>query len=127
MSRPLAALLVSFVAGIGIFATIYLSPLFLGRVRGFSAQEIGWTVFSTGVFQLLAIPVYTYCARRVDLRWLLMIGLGCFAVGIWSFTPITHEWGWRELLLPFGALPDPGYRSNGRPVRRDAARRGAPA
>ena len=27
----------SFVTGIGIFATIYLTPLFLGRVRGFSA------------------------------------------------------------------------------------------
>lgn len=90
----------SFVTGVGIFATIYLSPLFLGRVRGYSAQEIGWTIFSTGIFQLLAIPVYTYCAKRVDLRWLLMIGLGCFAIGIWSFTPITHDWGWRELLLP---------------------------
>jgi DHA2 family multidrug resistance protein len=90
----------SFITGVGIFATIYLSPLFLGRVRGFSAQEIGWTIFSTGIFQLLAIPVYTYCAKRVDLRWLLMVGLGCFAIGIWSFTPITHDWGWRELLLP---------------------------
>jgi MFS transporter, DHA2 family, multidrug resistance protein len=90
----------SFVAGVGIFSTIYLSPLFLGRVRGFSAQEIGWTVFSTGVFQLMAIPVYTYCAKRVDLRWLLMAGLACFAFGIWNFTPITHDWGWRELLLP---------------------------
>jgi DHA2 family multidrug resistance protein len=92
--------LFSFVAGIGIFSTIYLSPLFLGRVRGFSAQEIGWTVFSTGVFQLLAIPVYTYCAKRIDLRWLLMAGMACFAVGIWNFTPITHDWGWREFLLP---------------------------
>jgi DHA2 family multidrug resistance protein len=36
----------------------------------------------------------------VDLRWLLMAGLACFAIGVWSFTPITHEWGWRELLLP---------------------------
>jgi len=36
---------------------IYLTPLFLGRVRGFSAQEIGFAVFSTGVFQVLAIPV----------------------------------------------------------------------
>jgi DHA2 family multidrug resistance protein len=90
----------SFVTGVGIFATVYLSPLFLGRVRGFSAQEIGWTVFSTGVFQLMAIPVYTYCAKRVDLRWLLMAGLVCFGIGMWSFTPITHEWGWRELLLP---------------------------
>src|SRR5262249_58780988 len=29
-----------------------------------------------------------------------MVGLGTFAVGIWNFTPITHDWGWRELLLP---------------------------
>src|SRR5271168_2690492 len=31
----------SFVSGIGIFATIYLTPLFLANVRGFSAQQIG--------------------------------------------------------------------------------------
>jgi MFS transporter, DHA2 family, multidrug resistance protein len=90
----------SFVAGIGIFSIIYLSPLFLGRVRGFSAQEIGWTVFSTGLFQLLAIPFYAFCARRIDLRWLLMFGMACFALGIWNFTPITHDWGWREFLFP---------------------------
>jgi hypothetical protein len=35
----------SFVTGIGIFGTIYLTPLFLGRVRGFSVQEIGPAVF----------------------------------------------------------------------------------
>jgi DHA2 family multidrug resistance protein len=90
----------SFVAGVGIFSIIYLSPLFLGRVRGFSAQEIGWTVFSTGIFQLMAIPVYAFCARRIDLRWLLMFGMACFAVGIWYFTPITHDWGSREFLFP---------------------------
>ena len=90
----------SFVTGIGIFATIYLTPLFLARVRGFSALDIGLAVFSTGVFQVCAIPFYTYLARRIDLRWLMMFGLACFAVGMWHFTPITHEWGWEELLLP---------------------------
>ena len=53
----------SFVTGIGIFATIYLTPLFLGRVRGFSALQIGEAVFSTGVFQILAIPVYTFARQ----------------------------------------------------------------
>src|SRR6266436_3818620 len=90
----------SFVTGIGIFATIYLTPLFLGRVRGFSALEIGLAVFSTGVFQVLAILIYTFCTRYIDLRWLMMVGLACFALGMWNFTPITHDWGWRELLLP---------------------------
>ncbi len=90
----------SFVAGIGIFATIYLTPLFLGRVRDFSALQIGLAVLSTGLFQLAAIPVYTILARRVDLRWLMMFGFACFTLSLWSFAPITHDWGWRELLLP---------------------------
>lgn len=90
----------SFVTGIGIFATIYLTPLFLGRVRGFSALDIGLAVFSTGVFQVLSIPVYAFFANRVDLRWLLMFGLSCFAVSLWNFAPITHDWGAEQLLLP---------------------------
>jgi DHA2 family multidrug resistance protein len=90
----------SFVTGIGIFATIYLTPLFLGRVRGFSALQIGLAVFSTGIFQILAIPLYAIVARRIDLRWLMMFGLACFALSMWCFTPITSDWGWRELLLP---------------------------
>jgi MFS transporter, DHA2 family, multidrug resistance protein len=90
----------SFITGVGIFATIYLTPLFLGRVRGFSALQIGLAVFSTGIFQIMAIPVYTWFARKVDLRWLMLFGLACFTFSMWNFTPITHDWGWRELLVP---------------------------
>jgi DHA2 family multidrug resistance protein len=90
----------SFTIGIGIFATIYLTPLFLARVRGFSALEIGEAVFTTGLFQVCAIPFYSMVARHIDLRWLMMFGMACFAISMWNFTPITHDWGWRELLLP---------------------------
>jgi len=90
----------SFVSGIAIFATIYLTPVFLGRVRGFSALQIGYAVFSTGLFQVSAIPIYAIVAKRVDLRWLMMFGFGCFASSMWLFAPITHDWGWRELLWP---------------------------
>lgn len=92
--------LFSFITGIGIFATIYLTPLFLGRVRGFSALEIGLAVFSTGVFQILSIPLYSYLANRVDLRWLMMAGLAMFALSMWNFAPITHDWGAQQLMLP---------------------------
>ena len=92
--------LFSFVTGIGIFATIYLTPLFLGRVRGYGSLDIGLAVFSTGIFQLLAIPVYALLANRIDLRWILMLGLALFALSMWDFSPITHDWGAKELLLP---------------------------
>ncbi|KPA90286.1 drug resistance transporter, EmrB/QacA subfamily [Pseudomonas asplenii] len=92
--------LFSFITGIGIFATIYLTPLFLGRVRGYGALDIGIAVFSTGIFQLLAIPVYAFLASRIDLRWILMLGLALFGLSMWNFAPITHDWGGKELLLP---------------------------
>lgn len=92
--------LFSFITGVGIFATIYLTPIFLGRVEGYSALQIGEAVFSTGVFQILTIPVYAFLAQRFDLRWILMAGLALFAISMWDFTPITHDWGPHQLLLP---------------------------
>lgn len=90
----------SFVTGVGMFATIYLTPLFLGRVRGFSALDIGVAVFSTGVFQIMSIPFYAMVANRVDLRWVMMVGLGLFALSMYNFAPITHDWGAAQLMLP---------------------------
>ncbi|MEQ0583501.1 DHA2 family efflux MFS transporter permease subunit [Pantoea dispersa] len=90
----------SFMAGVGIFATIYLTPLFLSQVRGFSALETGLALFSTGVFQILSIPLYAWLANRVDLRILLAAGLICFALSMHFFVPITHDWGAKELLFP---------------------------
>ena len=92
--------LLSFVTGVGIFTTIYLTPLFLGYVRGFSAWQTGTAIFSTGVASLVGTPVYILLARRFDTRWLMMFGLACFGLSMWSFSFITHDWGAAELLVP---------------------------
>jgi DHA2 family multidrug resistance protein len=92
--------LLSFVTGVGIFTTIYLTPLFLGYVRGFSAWQTGTAIFSTGVASLLGTPVYIILARKFDTRWLMMFGMACFALAMWSFSFITHEWSAAELLVP---------------------------
>ncbi len=90
----------SFITGIGIFTTIYLTPLFLGYVRGFSAWQTGVAIFSTGAASLAGVPVYILLARKFDLRWLMMFGLASFGMAMWSYSFITHEWGAAELLLP---------------------------
>jgi DHA2 family multidrug resistance protein len=92
--------LISFVTGVGIFTTIYLTPLFLGYVRGLNAWQTGTAIFSTGVASLIGTPIYIFLARRMDTRWLLMMGLACFGLAMWSFSFITHEWGMAELLAP---------------------------
>ena len=92
--------ILSFVTGIGIFSTIYLTPLFLGYVRGFSAWQTGVAVFSTGIASIVGVPVYVMLGKRVDLRWLMMFGLASFGLSMWSFTFITHDWGAGQLLVP---------------------------
>jgi MFS transporter, DHA2 family, multidrug resistance protein len=90
----------SFVTGIGIFATIYLTPLFLGYVRGFSAWQTGVAIFSTGAASLVGVPIYVFLARKIDTRWLMMFGLALFGVSMWSFSYITSDWSGGELLVP---------------------------
>jgi DHA2 family multidrug resistance protein len=96
----LVGCILSFMTGVGIFATIFLTPLFLGYVRGFSAWQIGLAISSTGAASLVGVPVYILLARKFDTRWLMMFGLVLFALSLWSFSFITHDWGSAELFLP---------------------------
>jgi DHA2 family multidrug resistance protein len=90
----------SFVTGIGIFSTIYLTPLFLGYVRGFSAWQTGVAIFSTGVASLAGVPIYIMLAKKIDTRWLMMFGLASFGLSMWAFSYITSDWSSGELLVP---------------------------
>jgi DHA2 family multidrug resistance protein len=90
----------SFITGAAIFSPIYLTPLFLGYVRGYDAWQIGVAIFSTGAASLIGVPVYIALAKRFDLRWLMMAGLAMFGAAMWSYSFITSEWSSVELLLP---------------------------
>jgi DHA2 family multidrug resistance protein len=92
--------ILSFMTGVGIFATIFLTPLFLGYIRGYNAWQIGVAIASTGAASLVGIPIYITLAKRFDTRWLMMFGLAMFALSMWSFSGITHDWGAGELFLP---------------------------
>jgi DHA2 family multidrug resistance protein len=90
----------SFVTGAAIFSPIYLTPLFLGYIRGYNASQIGIAIFSTGAASLIAVPFYIWLARHIDLRWLMMAGIASFGVAMMGFSGITSAWSGSELFLP---------------------------
>jgi DHA2 family multidrug resistance protein len=92
--------LLSFITGIGLFCTVFLTPVFLGRVRGFDSLQIGIALLSVGCFQLIALVAYSRLARVINMRWLMVFGLACFGLGCYLYVPLTNQWGWQELLLP---------------------------
>jgi DHA2 family multidrug resistance protein len=95
-----AASVLSFVIGFGIFTSVYLTPVFLARVRDYSSIDIGATVFVAGVFMTLSAGPAAWLSARLDLRAVMCIGLVLFAVSLWMMTSMTPEWGFWQLFLP---------------------------
>ena len=90
----------TFVVGTGMYGTTYLVPLFLAQVRGFNAWQIGETVVVTGLAQMAMSPFSAHIARKLDLRIMLAIGLGLFAVAMYLTAGLTNQAGYAELFVP---------------------------
>ncbi len=90
----------SFLLGICLYGGVYIYPLYLGRVRGYDSLEIGIVMMVTGLFQLLSAPIAGNVARHLDPRITLSIGFSLLAASFFVASPLTSQWGYRELFLP---------------------------
>ena len=92
--------LASFILGIGLYGLTYLYPVYLARVRGYSALQIGETMFVSGLCMFATAPVAGRLSGKVDPRILMGMGFTGLAVGTWIVSGITKDWDFRELLWP---------------------------
>ncbi len=92
--------LFSFVMGIGLYGLTYLYPVYLARVRGYSAMMIGETMAVTGVCMFVAAPIVGRLITKVDPRLMIAAGFAGFALGTWQVSYVTKDWDFWELLVP---------------------------
>lgn len=95
-----AGSLFSFAIGIGLYGLVYLYPLYLARVRGYDALQIGETMFVTGAAMMMTAPLAGRLAQKLDPRLMMGGGLALFAFSCLELVPITKDWAFGELLLP---------------------------
>ncbi len=89
-----------FVLGIGLYGLVYLYPVYLARVRGYDALQVGETMFVTGLFMFLTAPISGRIAQKADPRIMIAVGMGLLAISCVELVPITHDWAFAELFLP---------------------------
>ena len=92
--------LFSFVMGIGLYGLTYLYPVYLGRVRGLSALQIGETMFVTGICMFLTAPIAGKLVTKLDPRVMMGMGFVGFGIGTWWASYITKDWSFGELVMP---------------------------
>lgn len=90
----------SLVLGIGLYGSVYVIPLFLGRVRDYNSLQIGETMFVTGLTMFFAAPIAGKLSAKVDLRRMLAAGLFMFGISLWWLGHLTSQSSFWEMLLP---------------------------
>src|SRR5246127_5521563 len=89
-----------FCIGIGLYGLTYVYPRYLAEIRGYSAMQIGETMFVSGITMFLMAPVVGRLMQKVDLRYIIAFGLITFAMGSYQMTWITRDYDFYELLMP---------------------------
>ncbi|MDO9712797.1 DHA2 family efflux MFS transporter permease subunit [Paracraurococcus lichenis] len=92
----------SFAVGIGLYGSVYLIPLFLGRVRGYNSLQIGETMFVTGLAMFAVSPIVGRLAQRLDLRVMMCAGFLLMALAVWLTATLTNQSSFWEMALPLG-------------------------
>jgi DHA2 family multidrug resistance protein len=100
--RPTFAMACVFnlVIGFGLYAATYLTPVYLGRVRGYDSLQIGTTVVVAGIAQIASVVVAARLSQAVDQRYVITVGLCLFAASLWMASYVTPDWGFGAWLIP---------------------------
>lgn len=85
--------IMTFIVGAALFGGTFLLPLFLGRVREYSAAEVGTTMVVSGLAMFATGPFAGRLVRKVDPRILMFVGFMLCAWGMWDAHAVTDEWG----------------------------------
>ncbi len=89
-------ILMTAVSGAALYGGTFLMPLYLGRVRQFSAAEVGTTMLVSGICMFFTGPLVGKLARTIDPRVPMFIGFSMVAWGMWLGHDISGDWGFWE-------------------------------
>jgi DHA2 family multidrug resistance protein len=78
-----SAAFVACIFGAGLFGSVYLVPVCVQVVQGFSPLAAGMVLMPAGLVLGMMLPLGGYLTDRLPARWLIMSGLACFALSSW--------------------------------------------
>ena len=88
--------LMTAVSGASLFGGTFLLPQFLGRVRHYSASEVGTTMVISGLSMFLTGPIAGRLVRKTDPRIPMCVGFLLAGFGMYMAHGVTKDWGFWE-------------------------------
>jgi len=93
-------ILANFLLGIALYGSVFILPVYLARIQGYNAEQIGMVLAWTGLPQLLLIPLVPRLMQRFDARIVIGIGFALFAASNFMNIHMTGNTAADQLLWP---------------------------
>ena len=93
-------ILANFLLGTALYGSVYILPVYLSRIQGYNAEQIGVVLAWTGLPQLLLIPLVPRLMKRFDPRLVIGIGFALFAASNFMNIYMTPDYATDQLFWP---------------------------
>ncbi len=97
----LAGTIYQAVMGFGIYGSLFILPVFLQNVRGYSAMQAGIMMIPDGVASVVSMGIVGALVALCVARNLVALGTVGFAAAMFLFGQVTLDTGPEHLLLPY--------------------------
>jgi DHA2 family multidrug resistance protein len=85
-------ILANILLGFALYGSVFILPIYLARVQGYNAEQIGMVLAWTGLPQLLLIPLVPRLMNRFDVRHVIAFGFGLFALSNFMNIHMTKDY-----------------------------------
>lgn len=92
--------LANFLLGTALYGSVFILPVYLARIQGYNAEQIGMVLAWTGLPQLLLIPLVPRLMQRFDVRLVIAIGFALFAASNFMNVGMTASYASDQLFWP---------------------------
>jgi MFS transporter, DHA2 family, multidrug resistance protein len=93
-------MLANFLLGIALYGSVYILPVYLSRIQGYNAEQIGMVLAWTGLPQLVLIPLVPRLMKRFDARLVIGVGFALFAASNFMNIYLTSDYANDQLFWP---------------------------
>jgi DHA2 family multidrug resistance protein len=93
-------ILANFLLGTALYGSVYILPVYLSRIQGYNAEQIGMVLAWTGLPQLLLIPLVPRLMKRFDPRLVIGVGFALFAASNFMNIYMTPDYATDQLFWP---------------------------
>lgn len=100
-----ASMVVSVLVAVSLFGALFMIPVFMQTVQGYTALDAGYVMAAQGVGSVLALPVGGYLTDRYGARPVVLAGvcaLTLVSLGLANVQPDTSRLTWAVLLAGRG-------------------------